>query len=88
MKIKMFQEGGSAPMPAPAPAPAGGQDAAMAQIQQIAAQIIQEMGPDAAAMLAQLIMEMLQSAAPAPGQEVAFQKCGGKLKKVAKKSSK
>ena len=87
MKIKKFQEGGAVPAPAPAPVQ-GGQENVMAQIQQIAAQIIQEMGPDAAAMLAQMIMEMLQSAAPAPGQEVAFQKCGGKLKKIAKKKSK
>lgn len=73
-----------APETAPA-APA--QDQAMQQIAQMAGEIIQQLGPDGAAMLAQAIMEMLQSQAPvgAPEEEVAFQKCGGKIKKKAKK---
>lgn len=73
-----------APEAAPA-APA--QDQAMQQIAQMAQEIIGQLGPDAAAMLAQTIMEMLQSQAPigAPEEEVAFQKCGGKIKKKAKK---
>lgn len=74
--VKKFQEGG--PMPAEAPmekagapveggAPAeGGQDQMLAQLQQMAQQIIQQLGPDAAAALAQMIMEMLQGGGAAP----------------------
>ncbi len=69
-KFRKFQDGGAMPagaeqMPAEgAPmeggAPAGGQDQMIQQIAQMAQQIIQQMGPEAAAMLAQIIMEMLQ----------------------------
>lgn len=97
-KIYRFQEGG--PMPEdPAMAPAepgmapeeapmgpeqGGQDQMMQQIGQMAQEIIQQMGPDAAAMLAQAIMEMLQgggAGAPAP-EAPAFQRKGGRLVRV------
>lgn len=84
----MFQEGGQMAPEAGVPAQAApAQDQAMQQIAQMAAEIVQQLGPDAAAMLAQAIMEMLQSQAPvgAPEEEVAFQKCGGKIKKKAKK---
>ena len=88
--IKKFQQGG--PMPADpamagapveaAPAPAqGGQDQMMAQIEQMAMEIVQQLGPDAAAMLAQAIMEMLQGGgaeAAAPQGEPVYKK-GGKL---------
>ena len=87
MTIKKYQEGGQAPAPA---APAQGQDQAMQQIAQMAAEIIQQLGPDAAAMLAQAIMEMLQGAqAPvdAAPQEQQFMRCGGKItKKKVKKA--
>lgn len=80
--IKKYQQGG--PMPAEA-APAlemGSQDQMMAQLEQMAMEIIQSMGPEGAAMLAEMIMQMLQSAqqpvgAPAEGQPVF--KRGGKL---------
>lgn len=91
--IKKFQQGG--PMPADpamggapveaAPAPAqGGQDQMMAQLEQMAMEIIQSVGPEGAAMLAEMIMAMLQQDGAPQGQPV-FAK-GGKLKrKNAKK---
>lgn len=93
--IKKFQQGG--PMPADpamagapaeaAPAPAqGGQDQIMAQLEQMAMEIIQSIGPEGAAMLAEMIMAMLQQGgAPGPEAQPVFAK-GGKLKrKNAKK---
>ena len=86
--VKKFQQGG--PMPADpamggapveaAPAPAqGGQDQMMAQIEQMAMEIVQQLGPDAAAMLAEMIMAMLQQGgAPAEGAQPVFRK-GGKI---------
>ena len=46
----------------------------------MAAEIVQQLGPDASAMLAQAIMEMLQggAGAPAPQGEPVYKK-GGKL---------
>jgi hypothetical protein len=80
-KIGRFQEGGAMPAPAeaaPAEAPQGGDP--MEQVYQMAAEIVQQLGPDAAAMLAQAIMEMLQGGggAPAPQGEPVYKK-GGKL---------
>ena len=52
-KIGRFQEGGAMPAPAeaaPAEAPQGGDP--MEQVYQMAAEIVQQLGPDAAAMLA------------------------------------
>jgi hypothetical protein len=79
--IKKFQQGG--PMPAdpamagapaeaaPAPAPAeGGQDQMMAQLEQMAMEIIQSVGPEGAAMLAEMIMAILQQGGGAPQQPV------------------
>lgn len=86
--IKKYQEGG--PMPAGAPqqvAPQEGQDQMMAQLEQMAMEIIQSVGPEGAAMLAEMIMQMLQSAqapvgAPAEGQPVF--RAGGKLARRVK----
>jgi hypothetical protein len=81
-KVGRFQEGGAMPAPAEAApaeaAPQGGDP--MEQIYQMAAEIVQQLGPDAAAMLAQAIMEMLQGggAQPAPQGEPVYKK-GGKL---------
>ena len=88
MKVLRFQEGGAAPAPeqgAPeqggAPAQ-GGQPGMEEQVAQMAQQIIQQLGPDAAAMLAQIIMQMLQGAAQ-QGQPT-YQRKGGKLVMVRK----
>ena len=83
MQIKRYQEGGAAPA-APAQAPQGGEEQMMQQIAQMAQEIIQQLGPDAAAMLAQVIMEMLQGAQQEVGavpEEQQFMRCGGKSKK-------
>ena len=83
MKIKMYQEGGAAPA-APAAPQAGPEE----QLAQLAQELISQLGPDGAAMLAQMIMEMLQSAQPVgqPEQGAEFMRCGGKIKKKAKKA--
>ena len=81
-KVGRFQEGGAMPAPEAAPAeaaPQGGDP--MEQIYQMAAEIVQQLGPEAAAMLAQAIMEMLQGGgaeAAAPQGEPVYKK-GGKL---------
>ena len=83
MIIKKFQEGGATPS-APAQAPQGGEEQMMQQLAQMAQEIIQQLGPDAAAMLAQIIMEMLQRAQQEVGaapEEQKFMRCGGKIKK-------
>ena len=87
--VRRYQQGG--PMPAgdptmvgapveAAPAPAqGGQDQMMAQLEQMAMEIVNQLGPDAAAMLAEMIMAMLQQGgAPAEGAQPVFRK-GGKI---------
>ena len=81
MKIKKFQQGGPMPAEAAAPAPAqGGQDQMMAQLEQMAMEIIHSVVPEGAAMLAEMIMQMLQSQAPVgqPQGQPVFAK-GGKL---------
>lgn len=78
MKIKKFQMGGQvAPEVAPAPEQ-GGQDQMMAQLEQMAMEIIQSVGPEGAAMLAEMIMAMLQQGGRAPQEQPVFRK-GGKL---------
>lgn len=79
MKIKRFQQGGEAPQP-------GGQPGPEEQIMQMAQQIIQQLGPEASAALAQVIMEMLQGggAQQAPQQGPVYAKKGGKLVVVSK----
>ena len=93
--VRRYQQGGPVGDPAmagapveAAPAPAqGGQDQMMAQLEQMAMEIVNQLGPDAAAMLAEMIMAMLQSqapvGAPAEGQPV-FAK-GGKMKRKGAK---
>lgn len=88
-EVRKYQEGGAAPA-APAQAPAQGNNQMMQQIAQMAQEIIQQLGPDAAAMLAQAIMEMLQSAQGPVGapEEQQFMRCGGKITKKVKKAGK
>jgi len=103
-KIYRFQEGGPMPAEDPAmaggapeagmapegAAPAGGdQEAMMQQIGQMAMEIIQQLGPDAAAMLAQAIMEVLQGGAaggeapmPAPEEQPVYQRNGGRISRI------
>lgn len=82
MKIKKFQEGGAAP----APAPAEGQGGPEEQIMAMAQQIVEQLGPEAAAMLAQVIMQMLQEApAPQPQGQPVMARQGGKLVMIGRR---
>lgn len=71
MKIKKFQEGGAAPAPQ-----GGGPEE---QIAQMAQQIIQQIGPEAAMMLAEMISQMLQQASSA---QPAYARKGTKLVRI------
>jgi len=99
MKLKYLQEGGAMPMEgdpnaAPAPAPegapaAGGQEEMLAQLQQVAMDIVQQMGPEAAMALAQMIVEIVQgggqpqeAAMPAPEEQPTYQRKGGRLFRI------
>ncbi len=90
-RVKYMQEGGSAPVaPAEGGAPVGGEDQVMQQLAQMAQEIISQLGPEAAAMLAQVIMEMVQGAQQGAGAEAEqqFMRKGGKIcrgGRVAKK---
>ena len=87
MKIKRFQEGGQV-APGAGAAPQQGQQGPgpEEQIMQMAQEIVQQLGPEAAAMLAQAIMEMLQGGAgAAPQGEPVYAKQGGKLVLVNRK---
>lgn len=84
MKVKKFQQGGPMPdegAPAGAPVEQGGQMAPEEQLMMMAQEIIQQLGPEGAAMLAEAIMAMLQQGA-APQQAPAYAKKGGKLVKI------
>lgn len=92
--IKRYQTGGEMPegepqgQPAPQDVQAAGQDEQMMQqLAQLAQQLISEIGVEGAAMLAQIIMEMLQGAqqevSGQPQGEVGFQRRGGKICKKA-----
>ena len=87
MKVRKFQEGG--PAPAPAPAPEGGAPQGAApeeQLAQMAQAIVQQLGPEAAAMLAEMIMQMLQGApAEEPQGQPAFQRKDGKLVMIGRR---
>lgn len=78
MKILKFQEGGVAPAAPAAPQTGGPEE----QIAAMAQQIVEQLGPEAAAMLAEMIMQMLQGGGepqPAPQGEPVYAKQGGKL---------
>lgn len=84
MKVKKFQQGGPMPdegAPAGAPAEQGGQMAPEEQLMMMAQEIIQQLGPEGAAMLAEAIMAMLQQGA-APQEAPAYAKRGGKLVRI------
>ena len=86
-RIGKFQQGGAAPeATAEQGAPqeqGGGQEE---QIMQMAQQIIEQVGPEGAAMLAQTIMQMLQGAQEqAPQGQPQYARRGGKLVFVGRK---
>lgn len=80
MKLKFLQEGGQVeggqPAEAAAPAEANPQE----QIAQMAAQIVQQLGPEAAGLLADAIMQIIQGAAQP--QQPQFARKGGKLTRI------
>lgn len=82
MKVKKFQQGGQVPAEAASAAPAGGEQMAPEeQLMMMAQEIIQQLGPEGAAMLAEAIMAMLQQGA-APQQAPAYARKGGKLVRI------
>ena len=85
--VRRYQQGGPVGDPAMASAPAeavpqGGQDQMIAQLEQMAMSIIQEIGPEASMALAEMIMAILQQqasmGAPAEGAQPVFKK-GGRI---------
>lgn len=84
MRVKYLQDGGGMPAEQ-APqggAPQGGQEAMMQQLDQMAQEIVGQLGPEAAMMLAQAIMDKVQGGGgqemPAPEQQPVY-KMGGKM---------
>lgn len=76
MKVNYLQMGGEiAPAPAEQ-APQGGNPEE--QLAMMAQQVIEQLGPEAAAILAQMIMEMLQGA-DAPQEAPVYARKGGRL---------
>lgn len=85
--VRRYQQGGPVGDPtmagAPvetAPAPAqGGQDQMMAQLEQVAMALIQELGAEGAMMIAEMIMAMVQQGGGAPSQGQPVFKRGGRI---------
>lgn len=79
MKLLKFQEGGTAPAAPAAPAQQAGPEE---QVAQMAQQIVGQLGPEAAAMLAEMIMQLIQG----QGQQAQpqFARKGGKLTMIRK----
>ena len=78
MKVKFFQQGGEMPSQnAEMPANAGANP--QAQIENMAMEIINQVGPEGAAALAQAIITILQSNQPQPQEAPTYQRKGGKL---------
>ena len=80
-QVAKFQMGGAV---APEQVPA--QDPMMAQLEQLARQLLQELGPDGAMALAEMLVAMIQQAAPigSEGGAPVFAK-GGKMKRKGAK---
>jgi len=75
--VKFLQEGGSVDQSAQA-APQGGNP--QEQIMAMAQEIVQQLGPEAAAMLAQAITQMIQGGGqPAAPEAPVYAKKGGKF---------
>lgn len=81
MKLKKFQEGGQMAPQGQEQAPQQGQQQASPeeQLQAMAAEIINSLGPEASAMLAQLIIQMLQGGQQAQPAAPTYARKGGKL---------
>lgn len=75
-------EAGMAPEEQGAPMEQGGQEEMMQQLYQMAQEVVQQMGPDAAMALAQAIVEIVQGGGeeqmPAPEEQPVY-RMGGKL---------
>lgn len=80
--ILTYQMGGEM-----APQPQGGGEDMGAQLQEMAGAIIQELGPEGAAALAQMIMELVQGGAEMAEEQVAYDKKGKKIMKAKKCAS-
>ena len=80
--VKKFQQGGEVvdPQMQSQEVPQEAQSNPEEQIIAMGQQIIQELGPEAAAMLAQIIMEMLQGGGQ-PQPQPTFQRKGGTLRR-------
>lgn len=88
MKILKFQEGGAAPAPQEGGAPAGQGGNPEEQLAKMAQQIIQQLGPEASAMLAQMLAQMLQEMQGGQGGgegQPVYAKKGGKLVMTGRK---
>lgn len=95
IKTKFLQMGGTAPAPEDqATAQGGGQQGGgqqgggnpEEQLAQMATQIVDSLGPEAAAALAQMIMQMLQGAqGGAPAGQPTYQRRGGKLVMIGRR---
>ena len=82
MKLKKFQEGGQVPpQEQEQMAQSQGQQQASPeeQLKAMAVEIINSLGPEASAMLAQLIMQMLQGGQQAQPAAPTYARKGGKL---------
>lgn len=88
-RIGKFQQGGVAPEAVAQPGAEQSQEqggGAEEQIMQMAQQIIEQVGPEGAAMLAQTIMQMLQGAQEqAPQGQPQYARKGGKLTFIGRK---
>lgn len=91
--IRKMQEGGAAPMAQEEQQVQSTQQPAQpsveevqAQLMQIAESVIQQLGPEAAQMVAELILQMLQQgggqSAPTPETQPAYQRQGGRLIRI------
>lgn len=91
--IKKLQEGGAAPLTqegqqAPSvqqPAQPSVEDV-QAQLMRVAESVIQQLGPEAAEMVAELILQMLRQGggqnAPTPETQPAYRRQGGRLIRI------
>lgn len=80
--VKKFQQGGEVvdPQMQQETPQEGNAASPEEQLMAMSQQIIQELGPESAAMLAQIIMEMLQGGGQ-PQPQPTFQRKGGTLKR-------